>query len=204
MIVNDVGYSGRRPDGGNVRTITLLAAGAFFAGSLYAMVGPTDLDSLVGHADRIVIGTTIGIIEIDSTKIAKVHIERYITKAEKHDTVFILAQPTWQCDISDAKVGERCLWFLEDMTSRLTRKERKAFFQGRPYNKIEYHGRGRMPFRTVDGRDYVTLWTGDIVLPDTVKTIPGPDRSYDFIRSVLYDDMVKAVEGCLPRKKRMQ
>ncbi len=49
---------------------------------------------------------------------------------------------------------------------------------------IEYAGRGRMPLREVDGKTYVSLWNSEILLPEGVPTIAGPDPKYSFIVSV--------------------
>ncbi|MRR09109.1 hypothetical protein EG831_03280 [bacterium] len=145
----------------------------------HASVADVSLDELTRLSDRIVIGTVVDVVVIDSVRIAKIHVDRFLTVPEKEDTMFVLAQPTWQCDESDAKVGERCLWFLEDITSRLTRKERKAFFQGRPFNKIEYHGRGRMPIRAFEGGDAVDVERDNVVLPDTAMVVARPDPGYN-------------------------
>lgn len=50
--------------------------------------------------------------------------------------------------------------------------------------RLSWSGRGRMPIRIVQGKPYVTLWTADVHLPATIRTIGGPEREYSaFIRS---------------------
>jgi len=44
-------------------------------------------------------------------------------------------------------------------------------------------GRGYMPLRRVDGKQYATVWD-EVVLPENAPVIPGPDRQLTFIKSV--------------------
>lgn len=59
---------------------------------------------------------------------------------------------------------------------------------------IAWSGRGRMPLRTVRGEKCVTLWTGDVRVPSSLKTIPGPESEYSsFIRSAKLTDVVQFI-----------
>jgi hypothetical protein len=94
-----------------------------------------------------------------------------------------LASPSWICDISDAKVGERVVLFLVKPKDL-------------PFRVIAHSGRGRMPLRDVKGKSYATIWADDVRLPKGVVTISGAETKYEFIRSIdlsLLRSTVKAV-----------
>ena len=61
---------------------------------------------------------------------------------------------------------------------------------------IYWSGRGRIPSRFVDGKEYVTLWTDDVRLPSGISTIDGPEKKYArFIRSAPLDAIRDLVHG---------
>jgi hypothetical protein len=103
-----------------------------------------------------------------------------VWKGKAGPDVRYIASPTWTCDISEAKVGEPVVLFLSKSKSV-------------PFMRIEHSGRGRMPIRDVNGKRHATIWVIDIELPRGVKTIPGPESEYQFIRSVAVDDLKHAV-----------
>jgi hypothetical protein len=103
-----------------------------------------------------------------------------VWKGKAGPDVRYIASPTWTCDISEAKVGERVVLFLSKS-------------KGVPFMLIEHSGRGRMPIRDVNGKPHATVWVGDVQLPRGVATIPGPEPEYGFIRSVDLDDLKGAV-----------
>ena len=102
--------------------------------------------------------------------------------------VCFLAEGTWTCDISDAELNETALFFLDDLTwieaeGPKFRASLAEFTGGAPVFCIAHSGRGRMPLRNVDGRDYATYWT-EVVMPADLPSIDGPEAQYaSFIRS---------------------
>jgi hypothetical protein len=103
-----------------------------------------------------------------------------VWKGKAGPEVRYIASPTWTCDISEAKVGEPVVLFLSKSKSV-------------PFMLIAHSGRGRMPIRDVKGKRQATIWVIDIGLPRGVKTIPGPEPEYGFIRSVDFDDLKQSV-----------
>src|SRR5438876_11409873 len=78
---------------------------------LHAKVGPMDFSTLVRVSDAIVLGRVVDVSKVKGVKIAQVKVlETY--KGRKVDELFLLAQATWTCDISEAVKGETALWFL--------------------------------------------------------------------------------------------
>ncbi len=59
--------------------------------------------------------------------------------------------------------------------------------------RIAWSGRGRMPIRIVESKEYATLSTGDVAIPEGLPSVSGPYPQYKFIRSVPLDALVKAV-----------
>jgi len=182
-----------------------------------AKVGQISFDDLIDNSHCIVVGRTIEVIEIDSVKVAKIYIEKRIKTVTSYDTIFMLAQPTWTCDISEATKGERCLFFLSNAIPgrQLSGKENPVYLLGAcPFtqNKIDTYfnkgtffqiahaGRGSMPFRKYKNIEYVTLWTADIDLPEKIHTIRGPEKEYDFIRSAVYEEMMNYIDNHLRHK----
>jgi hypothetical protein len=103
-----------------------------------------------------------------------------VWKGKGGPEVRYIASPTWTCDISEAKVGEPVVLFLSKSKSV-------------PFMFIKHSGRGRMSIRDVNGKRHATIWVIDIELPRGVKTIPGPEPEYRFIRSLVVDELKQAV-----------
>lgn len=162
---------------------SLLAIGLALAPSaVRASVGKITLKELVDGSDLIVVATetkvedgpanlTLGEEVISSPiKIATARVLE-VWKGNTGLEVRYLASSTWICDISDVKVGERVVLFLV---------RQKDW----PFWGIAHAGRGRMPIRDVESKSYATIWAEDVRLPAGFMTMPGPERKYEFIRSV--------------------
>jgi hypothetical protein len=81
--------------------------------------------------------------------------------------------------------------------------EIRALTANSPFLAVSWSGRGRMPIREIKGLKYVTLWTGDVNLPEDLKTIPGPERECaEFIRSVQIIDLTAHIQKELTNKAR--
>jgi hypothetical protein len=66
--------------------------------------------------------------------------------------------------------------------------------------QVSWSGRGEMPVRNVQAKQYVTLWTGDVRLPASIPTIGGPERKYSaFIRSAPLSLVLDFVRRSLER-----
>jgi hypothetical protein len=161
---------------------SLLVIGLAIATSpLWARVGTVTLKELVDRSDLIVLATETKVehgptdfkIEgevIPSPQVATARVLE-VWKGNADPEVRYLASPTWPCDISQAKVGERVVLFLMKPPDW-------------PFWAIADSGRGRMPIRDVAGKAYATIYTGDVLLPKGITTIPGAKPKYEFIRSV--------------------
>ncbi len=143
--------------------------------SALAKIAPATLADVVERAEF------IGIVRVDRvSRGIPLLVRRRATatileswKGQREGTVTFIAQPTWTCDISDAKRGEEAVVFISG-------------------DELVLAGRGRMPIFTRGTSRLATIWP-DVRLPPDIETGHGPDPQYDFIRSVLVDDLAAAV-----------
>lgn len=182
--------------------VIVAVAGAFFATPASAKVAPTSLAELAKRAAVILVGQVAAVHELGGSRVAEVELLRVVKGYVETSRVFVFAQPTWTCDIADARKGETALFFLADgremKQSRQFWRELDRARGSAPFFMIEWSGRGRMPVRMVDGIEFVTLWTADVWLPTEVSTVDGPEPEYaGFIRSARLDDVVTAVQASL-------
>jgi hypothetical protein len=130
------------------------------------------VEDLIRSSDEIIVATIAEVSEPSAlnggVRIATAKIVS-VLKGEHLRTLQFRASPGWMCDITDAKTGDAVLLFLSGSFNG-------AF-------GVALAGRGYMPLRRVDGKQYATLWD-DVVLPEGAPVIPGPDRRFTFIRSV--------------------
>lgn len=146
-----------------------------------AKVARAPLEELIQSADLIVIGTDSAIERRGKWNIARFQVEE-VLKGQAPTKIQYLASPTWTCDITSAKQGERALLLLT-----LPGRGRIApprSHRGSTVYQILFSGRGRMPIDEVDGDLQVTVWTVDVVLPADMPTSEGPEPQFDFIRRV--------------------
>jgi len=172
-----------------VKTRSILAgvAIAVVAGSpAAAKVAPATLADLVQRADY------VGIVRVDrvSTRIPLLKRSRASAtilsswKGQPSGTVRFVAQPSWICDISEAKVGEEAIVFVGG-------------------DHLILAGRGRMPIFTREGRRLAAVWP-DVQLPPGIPTDDGPEPEYRFIRSAVVDDLAAAIESALPKAAKTE
>ena len=173
----------------------------------HAEVAQITLGRLGGIADAIVVGRvartievpveTLPDAEVSLTKatVAEVVVLEWLKGKPRPKTLWYWAEGTWTCDVTQAIKGERGLYFLEatgvgDLVTPESMKRLSKATLGAPLYRVAWSGRGRMPFRTIAGRDYATIWEGAVEPPSTVDTIPGPDPRYtEFKRGVSLDDL---------------
>lgn len=104
-----------------------------------------------------------------------------VWKGTPGESVNFRAEPSWVCDISDAREGETVVLFLE--------KEKGGGWV------IAHAGRGRMPVKTIEGKRHATLWTNDLRLREGTKTVDDPDSEHDFMRCLPLDSLKNLVQG---------
>jgi len=196
---------------GHAPLAALLVTAVLGAGPVDAKVAGTTLEHLAETSPVIVVGRVSVVREIDGLRIADVEVLRVI-KGLPASRVYVLAQPTWTCDISGAQPGETGLWFLTG-TDRLTMldggpvtPERSAAARRAlagsdgassapaPLLAIAWSGRGRMPFHERGEGAYAELWP-EILLPGRVATAPGPERASGVIRSVRVEELLEAIRA---------
>jgi len=155
-----------------------LLLATFFAtlgsASLHAKVSRISLSELVADSDF------IGVVKVRSTSsswfsddgIATATVEE-VWKGKKVSQVTFDINPSWTCDTSMAVKGERIVLFLS-----------KGF--------IAHAGRGRLPIDIQKGIHFATFWP-DIKMPDGLKVFDGPDKRYEWMRSVEIGDLREMV-----------
>ncbi len=152
----------------------------------------------------IVLGKVIEVSIVKGVRFARVNVLKTYKGPELHE-IFFLAQPTWVCDTSKAIEGETTLLFLRSyrdtregldqmyLSPLVSRKDLAQAGLGTSIFSIVDSGRGRMPVHLIKGQEYATLWVGDVLLPASMHTVPGPDPKYRFIRSVRLTDVIELV-----------
>ncbi len=118
-----------------MKALLLVLWSTCLAGACEAKVQTISFADLVRFSDTIVVAEVTGIVTIDGMKVATTRVLHPL-KGNAIEVRFI-AQPTWRCDISTAKVGERALLCL----SRQEKKPDSNIFV------ITHSGRGRIPLR---------------------------------------------------------
>ena len=183
---------------------TLLALIAFFSAAS-AKVAGTSLQGLVMQSDVIVLAKVVRAERIEGVFVAVLSVEMTF-KGPDAETWAVAATPTWTCDVSSAVVGERGLFFLAPYRSQpaTSRYEPGPHLleqvAGRglgPLHSITYHGRGRMPVRTVEGEDRLTIWKWDVLLPAEIEAgaveIPDAHCSGAFDKAVPMEKVLHRV-----------
>jgi hypothetical protein len=180
----------RRPTGSSdVRHhMPAILASAFVALLFCAQIGQAKISAqyiaeLIQSSDEVVIATVTEVSEASPStggfRLATAETSRTLKGAPLR-TVRFYASPGWICDTSHAISGEMVLLFLN------------GHIDGN--FSIALAGRGYMPLRNVDGKEYATLWT-EVILPKDAPVIPGPDPKYDFIVSVELTYIEALIEG---------
>ena len=183
------------------------------ASSSTAEIGPITLKELVADSDIIAIGRVTRIFPIKGVDVAQIQTSTQL-KGRSLPSIYVLNVPTWTCDISRVDSGKTYVFFLH--TYKFSRHptasagaERLLSFQepigfkkkvwqtiGKDFFQLGHAGRGQMPLRTVDEVEFATVRIGDVLLPDQLKSIPGPDERYpNDIRSVPLGEFVKAIKA---------
>jgi hypothetical protein len=135
-------------------------------------VASISIDELIAQSDAIVIATVSEVAADSNSANPIVYATALVQRSLKgslNGNFRFYASGGWVCDTSSAVQDETALFFLglsEDGTYYL-----------------RHAGRGRMPFRDVDGKTYVTLWD-DVRLSKDAPMIAGPEPKYQFIKSV--------------------
>jgi hypothetical protein len=151
-----------------------------------ARISSSPISELIASSDEIVIAKVNELLPTSSDKGDLVYASASVEKTLKGKlagSFMFMASAGWVCDTSGAIKDETALLFL-----------------GRSDNDMYYiamAGRGRMPFRDVDGKTYVTLYD-DVILPPGAPVIAGPDTRYSFIRSV----ELSYIEGLIRQQRR--
>jgi hypothetical protein len=155
-----------------MRSIILGLLGLLLLSSASARISSLPIEELIASSDEIVIAKVVELLPTSSAKGDLVYASASVEKTLKgklSGSFMFVASAGWVCDTSGAIKDETALFFLGHADN------------GMYY--IQMAGRGRMPFREVGGKTYVTLWD-EVILPGDAPLIPGPDARYSFIRSV--------------------
>lgn len=167
-----------------------------------AMLRSVPMDELTRHATMIALGRVSEIMTVGGVRIAHLRVDRTL-KGEPQTDVYFVAEPSWSCDISDAREGESGLYFFT--THRFSerpqpapeppppgferesfggyeevvgfREEIEALGGGGPLYDLTNSGCGRLVERSIDGVDhyeYSHVW---IPAESREITIGDPKRS---------------------------
>jgi len=166
--------------------IGLCLLSSLFISSAGARISSVPIEDLIATTDAIVIAKVTELLPTSSDKGDLVYASASVQKTLKgklSGSFMFMASAGWVCDSSGAIKDETALFFLGHADN------------GMYY--IDMAGRGRMPFREVEGKTYVTLWD-EVILPKDAPLIAGPDARYTFIRSV----ELSYIEGLIRKHQR--
>jgi hypothetical protein len=195
-----------------LRILCLLQVAALWAVTSQARVAPTTLKQLTRVSEVIVVGKITEIRTLLGVRVATVEV-RQTLKGAPRPHVYYIAQGTWTCDISGGSLGEEALFFFskpwvgepfedERLSNAKFAQIQKALGDS-PFLADAWSGRGKMTLRRMQGKDYITLWTGDVALPSEIRTIDGPEKQYSrFIRSALLSDILAHVQSYLDQSTK--
>ncbi len=108
----------------------------------FAKVVEQPLDTVLKESDVVVTGKVTKVMEFpdasnqEAIKIAEFEIDTFLKGKMSLKRLYFWASPTWSCDISDAKDGERLLLILK--------KSDKRYLEFSPLYYIAQAGGGRM------------------------------------------------------------
>ena len=160
-------------------------------------VAATSLRDLTRSAKAIAVVKVSATRKVADLKWANATVIRGVKGVKTGDTVTFLAEPTWTCDISEARVGETALVFLVDARHHETwwgfKEPDRTKLPNDAY-LLAWSGRGRMPIRQVKREDYVTIWYYDVGIPNRIRSVGGPEPQYSFIRSFALEEILGAIE----------
>ncbi|MFV1958860.1 MAG: HEAT repeat domain-containing protein, partial [Planctomycetota bacterium] len=189
------------------------AALAVCGSPAFADVAEIPLGRLAVGADVIIVGQVTRVIEVPvqpaeyvdllapTATLAEITVEQWIKGAPRPKAVWLFAEGTWICDVTDATLGERAVYLLEagglgDIVTPDSLARIKAAVPDATVHRVAWSGRGRMPIREIGGKRYATVWTSDVWLPAEMGSIPGPDpRDTGFKRGVLVEDLRRYIEA---------
>ena len=110
--------------------------------------------------------------------------------------------------------GEPGTYTIEDDVSPLGafkeptgfREQINALVSDSHFWQVSWAGRGQMQIRELRGTKYVTLWVGDVHLPEGIHTVSGPEPEYSsFIRSAplaaILDFLQQQSKATVPRRR---
>src|SRR5262245_21760506 len=132
--------------GGPMRTLLrwcLLVT--FLLSTASARIAAIPVEELISNSEDIVVATVTELLPTSTDKGDLVYATarvQHSLKGKLTDTFMFYASAGWVCDTSGAIKDETALFFLG-------RSDNGIYY-------IQHAGRGRMPFREVDGKTYVT------------------------------------------------
>jgi hypothetical protein len=173
----------------DVLTVTISGCLLLFSSSMgYASVIPPRIAQLAEESDVIVVAKVDSVSgrPDDGNRRAKATVTE-VWKGPNVKTVEYRVSPTFACDVSDAQQGESVLLFLA--------KEEETGWG------IVWAGRGRMPLRNINGKDYLTHFD-DVIFPAKTPSVKTPEKRDDGFETAVELKIVKdLVRQAINQKK---
>ncbi len=182
------------------------------------------LERLAHGSEAVVLGRAVDIVEVSveyvpdldepeeqppKARLARIAVDRWIGGRRKAKSIWIWGTPTWTCDMTYARKGELCLWFLDagDVEAWLKPASRARLRKAvgeQPIYRVAHSGRGQMPVRTRAGQTYVKTWPGELRMPRGIATIPTLDPRFDSKRLVRLEALLDRVRGMVSLSPRQR
>jgi hypothetical protein len=178
------------------------------AATSFASVLPMKLEELAKRSDYIVVGKVARTRFVEGQKIAELHVIRTLKGDPGVKRLYFSATPDWACDISDARVNETGLFFLEsgDVPNPHAEYERylkriQRLTGGAPFFYISFSGRGRKVFKHVGGKEYIYISRkGDLIYPISLEFALRPDLKDADLGLVRVEDVLALIASYIANR----
>ncbi len=140
----------------------------------FAKARQMPLETVLKESDVVVTGKVTKVMEYPdisnrgNIKIAEVEIEEVLKGEKNLQRLYFLASPTWTCDISDAKDGERLLLILRNANRR--------YLEFSPLFYIAQSGGGRIQIE----HDLISL-NHYLIYPQNIESISERKNHVDYV-----------------------
>jgi hypothetical protein len=149
-----------------------------------AKVGTLPLDEAARDAAVIAVVAVDLVAKVEGLALARATVTTPVKGALAGEHLAFIAAPTWPCDVSAAKKGERALVILELLPAKggglladpakLARAAQRHFNEDLPLYRLAHAGRGRFPLATHDGATWALAAPTELRLPPALAPRPLP------------------------------
>ena len=181
------------------RRIALLIIALFiFATPCLADAGSMTLEDMIQRSKYIVLGKVTKVEMVGDVKLAELEVLRSLKGDPGSTKLYYWASPTWMCDVSNATLNEKGIYFLWDAEVSKASKQHLRFLQrAHPFTKgatiylLQHSGRGRLRPLYMDGAEYLYVHKlSDVIFPSSIEIVRRPEPKDPDLGLVRLDDVL--------------